>query len=165
MLTTLQLWTTYLQKNEVAFYGKRETDLPKFSFKYKLRLVYSLFLDVIYQWTELLYTIDRTSFFRDVRLVYNLPKKRRRRSKSSASSASGSGSFRTIRQEKRARKKEKVIWSTHFANAAHSVKNSFNFEILAIIGRCGVSRISKLAKKWYQFNWLQLFARIVDRAV
>lgn len=37
MLTTLQLWAAYLRKNEVAFYGKKETNLPKFNFKYKRR--------------------------------------------------------------------------------------------------------------------------------
>lgn len=37
LLTTLQLWSTYLQKNEVAFYSRKDTNLPKFQFKYKSR--------------------------------------------------------------------------------------------------------------------------------
>lgn len=36
-LTTLQLWSAYLRKNEVAFFGKKETKIPKFSFKYNQR--------------------------------------------------------------------------------------------------------------------------------
>lgn len=50
MLATLQLWTAYLQKNEVAFYGKKETDLPKFNFKYKLRLVFSFMFRYHFTW-------------------------------------------------------------------------------------------------------------------
>lgn len=37
ILTTLQLWSAYLRKNEVAFFGKKETNIPKFSFKYNQR--------------------------------------------------------------------------------------------------------------------------------
>lgn len=36
-LATLQLWTAYLRKNEIAFFGKKETHVPKFPFKYRQR--------------------------------------------------------------------------------------------------------------------------------
>lgn len=39
-LTVLQLWSAYLRMNEVAFFGKRETNLPKFSFKHSPRCEY-----------------------------------------------------------------------------------------------------------------------------
>lgn len=37
MLTTLQLWAAYLRRHQVAFYGKEDTNLPRFTFKYKPR--------------------------------------------------------------------------------------------------------------------------------
>lgn len=37
ILTTLQLWSTYLRKNEAAFFGKKETNLPKFAFNHNQR--------------------------------------------------------------------------------------------------------------------------------
>lgn len=79
MTTTLQLWAAYLRKNEVAFFGKKETHLPKFSFKYNQR---------------------------DVRLVYSLPIKKRRTSSAAASSASGDNM--TYRQSKIALGKKRV---------------------------------------------------------
>lgn len=36
-LITLQLWSAYLKRNEIAFFGKKETHIPKFSFKYNQR--------------------------------------------------------------------------------------------------------------------------------
>lgn len=48
MLTTLQMWTVFLRKQEVAFYGKRETKLPKFNFNYKIRsVIHSIVIDSI----------------------------------------------------------------------------------------------------------------------
>lgn len=39
ILTTLQMYAAYLRSHEIAFFGKRETKLPKMPFKYKLRFV------------------------------------------------------------------------------------------------------------------------------
>lgn len=39
ILTTLQMYAAYLRSHEIAFFGKRETKLPKMPFKYKLRYV------------------------------------------------------------------------------------------------------------------------------
>lgn len=36
-VTTLQMYAAYLRSHEIAFFGKRETNLPKMPFKYKLR--------------------------------------------------------------------------------------------------------------------------------
>lgn len=80
MTTTLQLWAAYLRKNEVAFFGKKETHLPKFSFKYNQR---------------------------DVRLIYSLPAKKRRTS-SAAASSSGTGDNVTFRQSRIALGKKRV---------------------------------------------------------
>lgn len=42
VLATLQLWSAYLRKNEIAFYGKSDMNLPKFPFKYNQRSVLHL---------------------------------------------------------------------------------------------------------------------------
>ncbi|XP_031632877.1 TATA box-binding protein-associated factor RNA polymerase I subunit B [Contarinia nasturtii] len=98
-LMTLQLWSAYLRKNEIAFFGKKETKIPKFSFKYK---------------------------HRDVRLIYSLPVKKRRPSSTTASSA-GSSENLTLRQSKIAlRKKKQLLANAQYEEYMSSQKTDIS---------------------------------------
>lgn len=90
-LVTLQLWTTYLRRNEVAFFSKKEIKLPKLgaSFNRKYVCLFCACIRLIISF----YT------YRDACIIYNL-KSTKRSVKSAKSISVGTSKKRTEKKMK-----------------------------------------------------------------